>query len=425
MAAKSKQKWFRLDNAGKLYPAIATSKWSSIFRVSALLREPIVPETLQRALDRVMPRFPSMAVRMRRGFFWYYLEENKNRILAKEDSGHPCLRFQWNEEGGYLLRVLYFGRKISVEFFHSITDGTGGFIFLKTLVAEYLRLRGIRIPSGDGVLDLKSKPTPLEVEDAFQRAPLPKHKLKRRESTAYHIPGHLEPPHTLHVITATLPADIVRERSSALRVTITEYIAAVMLYACYRVQEQNGDKKGPIRVSVPVNMRRYFPTESLRNFSSYVNPEIDTRLGSFTFEEIARNVQAFMRYAVNEKRLFGGIATNVADERNLLLRLCPLPLKNFAIHMAFRYLGERVATTTLTSIGRVTAPAPMMSHVERFELMLGASATPLCNCALASTGNTMLLTFSRNMQEATLPREVLRFLVEQGIPVCVESNQEA
>jgi hypothetical protein len=36
----------------------------------------------------------------------------------------------------------------------------------------------------------------------------------------------------------------------------------------------------------------------------------------------------------------------------------------------------------------------------------------------------MTLTFSRNIRESTLEREVLRFLVKAGIPVLVESNQE-
>lgn len=423
MAARDKRKWFRLDNAGKLYPAIATSKWSSIFRVSALLTKPIVPELLQRAVDRVLPRFPSMAVRMRRGVFWYYLEENKRPFVIRQDTGHPCMRFRWNEEGGYLLRVLYYQKRISVEVFHSLTDGMGGFIFLKTLVAEYLRQCGVRIPAGEGVLDLKTKPTVSELEDAFLRAPLPTYTPKRKENPAYHLPSQKEPPHTLHVIAATMPLAKVRERSLALGVTITEFQAACLLYACYLILLENGGKgAAPIRISIPVNLRKYFATDTLRNFSSYVNVEIDPRLGQYTFEEIARAVHAYMQYAVDKKKLFGGVATNVAEERKLFLRLAPLPLKNFAINSVFRYYGDRVMTTTLTSMGRISAPEQMLLHVERFELMLGASAKPSCNCALTTTGETMLLMFTRNVRDAALERTMLRFLVEQGIPVTVESN---
>lgn len=422
---EEKKRWFKLDNAGKLYPAIATSTWSSIFRLSVVLKEQIDPELLQTAVDKVLPRFPTMAVRMRRGFFWYYLEANQQRLEVLADAGHPCMRIQWKENNGYLLRVLYYERRISVEFFHSIADGSGAMVFVKTLAAEYLRLRGIRVPSGAGVLDLKRKPTTQEMEDAFQRAPLPKLKLSRKETRAYHFPGQAEPPHTLHVIAASMPFAAVRERSRPLGITVTEYLIATMLYVAYLEQKKEGlRKERPLRVSVPVNMRSYFETETLRNFSSFVNPEIDPRLGDYTFEEIAKNVHAFMQYSLNPKLLFAGIATNVADEKRLLVRLFPLPLKNLVINTVFRYVGERAFTTTLTNLGPVTAPAAMMAHVERFELMLGVSATPCCNSALTTTGDTMLLVFTRNQQEATFPRETLRYLVAQGIPVTVESNQE-
>lgn len=420
-----KGRWFKLDNAGKLYPAIANARWSSVFRISTLLKEAVDPEALQRAVEHVLPRFPSMAVRMRRGFFWYYLESNPKPLLVMPDVGHPCMPFRWNANNGYLLRVLHYDRRISVEFFHSITDGSGGTVFLKTLTAEYLRIRGFRIPPGEGVLDLKRKPSQGEVEDAFQKAPLPSVRLSRRDTRAYHFPGDKEPPHTLHLITASMPFAPVRAKAKALNVTVTEYLTAVMLYVGYLEQNKERPRKlRPLRVSVPVNMRGYYSTETLRNFSFFVNPEIDPRLGEYTFEEIAGNVHAFMRYSLNPKLLFAGIAANVADERNLFMRLFPLPIKNLAINTVFRYVGERAFTTTLTSIGQVKAPAEMMAHVERFELLLGSSATPACNAALISTRDTMLLLFTRNQQEAALPRGVLRFLVEQGIPVTVESNQE-
>lgn len=280
MSARRKQQWFKLDNAGKLYPAIATSRWSSIFRVSAVLKEPVAPDALQSALDRVLPRFPSMAVCMRRGIFWYYLEANDRPLRVAPDTGHPCLRFRWKENNGYLLRVLYYQRRISVEFFHSLTDGSGGFVFLKTLTAEYLRLKGARILPGEGVLDVKRKPSPGEIEDAFQRVPLPKVKLSRRDSPAYRLPGELEPPHTLHVIAALMPFDKVNEQCKRLGATVTEYLAAAILFSAYQIQRREGKRKiRPIRVSVPINLRNLFQTETLRNFSSFVNVEIDPRLG--------------------------------------------------------------------------------------------------------------------------------------------------
>jgi NRPS condensation-like uncharacterized protein len=276
---------------------------------------------------------------------------------------------------------------------------------------------------GQGVLDPRKKPAPGEWEDAFQRMPLPRVHAPRREPRAYQLPGAVEPPHTLHLIAAAMPHAALAERARALHVTVTEYLTAALIYAAYRHQQQTRRKLLPVCVSVPVNMRRFFPTETLRNCSSYVNPGIDPRLGTFTFEEIAEQVHAHMRYAVYPKRLYAGIATNVASERNLFLRLCPLPIKNLAIHSVFRFVGDRTSTTTLSNLGRAEAPAPLLQHIERFEVLLGAAASPRCHCAMITTGDTLLLTFTRNLRDPLLARETLRFLVEQGVPVAVESNE--
>lgn len=72
--AKPDSQWYRLDNAGILYSALQREEYSAIYRFSALMTEPVRPAALQNAIDRVLPRFPSFAVRIRRGLFWYYRE---------------------------------------------------------------------------------------------------------------------------------------------------------------------------------------------------------------------------------------------------------------------------------------------------------------------------------------------------------------
>jgi hypothetical protein len=231
-------------------------------------------------------------------------------------------------------------------------------------------------------------------------------------------------PHTLNVIAASMPCDKVLALAREMHVTLTEYVTAVMLYTLYEAQKAEKRKPLPIRVSVPINMRAYFVTRTLRNFSSFINPFIDPRLGEYTFEEIARTVHTFLQYYNNPKLLGAIISANVQDEKKLLIRLCPLPLKNFVIGRVFRSSGERLYSSTLTNLGKVTLPTGVAPHVERLELLLGVPATPMCNAAMISTGNSLELIFSDNIVEKTLPRGVLRFLVSQGVPVTVESNRE-
>lgn len=420
-----RKRWFKLDNAAKLYPAVSNAQWSSTFRISVELYEAIDPDRLQKAVSHVLKRFPSLKVRLRAGMFWYYLEENEAPLLVRPDVGHPCMPFHFKKDNGYLLRVFYFKKRISAEFFHSLTDGSGGLIFIKTLAVEYLRLGGKKVEFDHGALNLRDTPKKEETEDAFLKIPLPKVRISRKETRAYHFPATAEIPHTLHIIAASIPCDALLARAKAVKATVTEYLVSVMLWTAYQEQaHENPRRKLPIRVSVPVNMRSFYSIPTLRNFSSFVNCGIDPRLGDYTFEEVVQEARAFLRYMVNPKLLSATIATNVADEKMLLVRLIPLAVKNLVISGIFRNAGDKLVTSTLSNLGRVEKPTGADKLIRRFEFQLGVPATPLCNCSAITTENELRLVFSSNIRETTLPREMLRFLVEQGIPVTVESNLE-
>ena len=419
-----KKPWFRLDNAGKLYPAIKTARWTSLYRMSVTMKAPINPEVLQQAVNDILPRFPSFAVRIRRGLFWYYFEQNTAPFTILKDGGHPCISLKRRENGGYLFRVIYFGSRISIEVFHAIADGSGSIVFLKTLAAQYLRRSGIPVPATEGVLDIEETPDPEEMEDAYSRLPRG-YKQKRKETRAYHLPATKEISHTLHMTVARMPVEKLKSAAKAYGVSITEYLTAVMIYVCYQVQQRGRwDKKSPVKISVPVNMRNFFPSKTLRNFSFFINPGIDPKYGTYAFDEVVSLTHHYMRYFLNGKFLAAGIATNVASERNPFIRACPLFLKNLIINGVFKRVGETGVTATLTNLGAFSLPAEMRPHVEHFEVILGPAASGRCHCSASSLGDEMTMAFSRNIRETTLERETLRFLVNAGIPVLVESNQE-
>jgi len=420
-----RKRWFKLDNAAKLYPAVSTARWSSTFRISAELYENVDPARLQRAVNMTLPRFPSLKVRMKSGLFWYYLEEISQPLTVRPDTGHPCMPFHFQKDNGYLLRVFYYRKRISAEFFHSLTDGSGGLTFMKTLVATYLRLCGKRVFYDNGALDVRTPPDKRETEDAFLQMPLPKIRISRKESRAYHFPATPEIPHTLHIIAASMPSGVIMEKAKETGVSVTEYLVSVMLWAAIREQEKiKKSRWKPVRISVPVNMRAFFPSPTMRNFSTFVNPGVDPRLGDYTFEEVAKEVRAFMRYQVNPRLLSAVIATNVADEKNLLIRLVPRVVKSWVISGIFRNAGDKLVTATLSNLGQITLPTGSEKLIRRMEFHLGCPSSPLSNAACVTSQGELRLIFCSNIRETTLARNTLCFLVEQGIPVSVESNLE-
>jgi hypothetical protein len=127
-------KWYRLDNAAKIYPAYVNRKDPGTFRLAVVLKKEVDGDRLQEALERTLPYFPSMAVTLRKGLFWYYLEENPSQPKVEVESKMPCSFMDIKATDGYLFKVVYYKKRISLECFHALTDGHGAGVFKSHLV---------------------------------------------------------------------------------------------------------------------------------------------------------------------------------------------------------------------------------------------------------------------------------------------------
>ena len=425
MSPERKLRWMRLDNAAKIYPAAARQNWSNVFRLSATLYEEVDVQVLQSALDVTVRRFPSIATRLRRGVFWYYLQQISEAPAIREESSYPLLRMSRKETRQCAFRVIVYKRRVAVEIFHSLTDGTGALIFLKTLVAEYLQQKhGISIPAEQGVLGRLEEPSEEEMEDSFLKY-AGNVSASRRENTAWRLCGTPEPAGFLHLTCLKLPAKTVLEKAHACGVSLTVFICAAMMLALQNLQKEkvpNIRRRKPIKILLPVNLRRLFPSRTLRNFALYTTPEIHPKLGEYTFEEICQVVRHWMGLEVNPKQMSMKIATNVGSERVFALKITPLFLKNIVMKAVFDAVGERKSCLSLSNLGAVTLPEVMLPYVERIDFILGAQATAPYNCGVISFGDTLYINFIRNIREPLLESHFFAVLRDMGIEVEVESN---
>ncbi len=422
-----KLRWMRLDNAAKIYPAARRRTWTNVFRLSATLTEPIKVEVLQSALDVTVRRFPSMAVRLCSGMFWYYLEELSQTPDIYEDIGHPLEQMKGRDIRTCALRVLVYQNRIAVELFHSITDGNGGLIFLKTLIAEYLeQLYGINVPAEKGVLDRREEPKESEIEDSFL-----KHKgnvaLSRKDTDAYRIKGEKEEYGFLNNVAFSFPVDVIHKEAKKYGVSITAFLASVLIQAIMEIQNKHVPdirKQKPIKVLLPVNLRKIFGSDTLRNFVLYTTPEIDPAMGEYTFEEICRIVYFQMGMEINEKRMRAKFTTNVNNEISPIIKVMPLFIKNIVMKMVFNAVGERKSTLTLSNLGAVDVPEVMKPYITRFDFILSPQSTAPYNSSAISYNGTLIFNFIRNTKEPELEAAFHSVLKRMGITAKVESNMQ-
>ncbi len=423
-----KLRWMRLDNAAKLYPAARNRNWSNVFRLSATMSESVNVDILQSALDVTARRFPSMAVRLCTGAFWYYLEELSCAPTVGKDYCYPLRRMGSRETRRCAIRVHVYGARIALEIFHSITDGTGGMIFLKSLLAEYIEQRyGVAVPAECGVLDRRQEPREEELEDSFLKYS-GEVAIRRDDTAAFAIDGTPEPHALSHVVCFHASVPTVRALAKQYGVSVTVLICAIMMQALLRVQQkQVADmrRRKPVRVLVPVNLRNLFESRTLRNFALYITPEVDPRMGEYTFEEICRTLTYQMGMELTPKRMSARFTTNVNDERAMIIKLMPLFIKNIVMKMVFNAVGERTSCLTLSNLGAVQIPEQMKPYITRFDFILSPPSSRPYNCGMISYGDTLYINFIRNTREPVLEAAFHEVARELGLSLKVESNTSA
>ena len=419
-------RWMKLDNAAKIYPAAKRRNWNNFFRISATLTEPVDVAVLRSALDVTARRFPSIAVRLRRGMFWYYLEQIPHSPAIQEEKSCPLAHVPFHEVRQCAFRVLVYHNRFAVEFFHALTDGTGGLTFFKTLLAEYLRQKyGLTIPAGDGVLGRLEEPDAEELEDSFLRY-AGNIKASRKEATAWHLTGTPEKDGFKDLVTLMIPAPALKECAKAHGVTVTELLCAAMMQAICQLQAEKVPQRRlrkPVKVLLPVNLRNLFPSKTLRNFASYITPEVDPRMGDYTFDEICAAVHHRMGLENNPQTMRAKFAANVASEQSPLLRVMPLFIKNLAMKAVFDTVGECKSCLCLSNLGVVRLPEVMAPYVARMDFIIGVQAKAPHNCGVLTWNDTVYINCIRSIREPELELHFYRVLHQLGLPVKVESNQ--
>ena len=428
MAARKKLRWLRLDNAAKIYPAARNQNWSNVFRMSATMSEEVDRAVLQSALDVTVRRFPSIAARLRRGVFWYYLQQLEQAPEIREEYCHPLTKMSRDEVRKCALRVIVYKNRIAVEMFHSLTDGNGALIFLKSLLAEYVQQRyHIAVPNTDGILDRREEPKEEELEDSFQRyaAPL---QASRKEYDAWQLSGTPEQNGFLNLTCFRLDADKVLEKAHSYGVSVTSFLCATVMLALQElqtIQVPEVRSRKAIRVLIPVNLRPLFPSNSLRNFALYTAPEILPKLGSYDMAEICKVVQHHLGSNVTAKRMGMLIATNLGAEKIMAVKLMPLFIKNFVMKQVFKAVGERKTCLSFSNLGVVRLPEAMKPYVRRLDFILGVQATAPYNCGILTYDGQMYINFIRNTREADLEYHFHKALQSLGLTATVESNRSA
>ena len=424
--AKSKKKesifdpteWYKLDNAAKVYPSSSSNEYSTLFRFAAVMKERVDGEILQQALDDLVPRFPTLMVTIKRGAFWYYFERLPFKPKVEKESLYSFQPIPLDGKR-YLFRVVYSDYRIGCEFFHSITDGTGGSTFLMSLLARYYEIKtGKRIEDYKSAKDYRDLPTPTEIEDSFQ-VYAEKHDYAKRKINFTYIPKLPKARHGVmtHVITS---ASKLNQKAKEYGATITEYVLAIIFGIMFDMRKKEGSNKD-INARVPVNLRKFFPSDTVRNFSFYLDVTLKDSVDG-GIQAYVDAVKECFKEQLNEKYLQENVNANMREERNKFIALVPLALKDIGLKITKYIMDNKAVSMDFSNYGRLNPPKELSEIVDRVEFCLKEPKDSGYKLAGVTFGDECVLTFSRTFKSSQLEKEFVRALTAEGLDVYIETN---
>lgn len=413
-------RWDRLDNTAHLFPVIAGESMSNVYRISVTLTELIEPDYLQQALDMVLPKFDGFNLRLCRGVFWYYFEENgKSAPRVREESNYPCRFIVQNKNHNYMFRVTYYKYRINLEVFHVLTDGMGGINFLKELTYQYLRLVHPELSEKYG--DSLHTDTSLNREDSFLKNYKKGSANGYQRKKAYLIKGEKLSSGEFGVMHGYMSVTSLKEVGHRYGVSINEYLVATYIWSVYTECLHSMQSEKPIRVAVPVNLRPYFNSVTTKNFFTMVSAEFHPTKENYTFEEVLDIVKTSLREQINKENLERLFSYNVSNEKLLVARAVPLFLKNIA--MRYIYTSSALANTaTVTNIGNIKVAKEYEPYIEMFHSFLAMSKGQHLKGTICSYQDTLVFSFSYDLVDPSVQRGFFRQIANDGIEVEIESN---
>lgn len=418
MKHRKRVEWTRLDNAAKIFPPTSNDKDTKVFRFTCELSEVVEPDILRRALDETLEIFPLYKSVLRKGLFWYYLETGSMLPDVKKESNPVCGRIYNEDRRSLLFRVFYYKNRISIEVFHALSDGAGALWFMKTLIYHYLTGRYQELfHKNKPLLDYDASITQ-KMDDSFlKHFSGKKALLNLNHPKAYRIRGTRREENRMQVIEGTMSVKELLNVAHEYNTTMTVYLTALFIYSIYKGMSARR-KKHPVVLSVPVNLRQYFESETARNFFSTINVGYHFGNDSTDFEQVIKSVSDSFKKELTEERLKDHLNRLTALEYNVLTRVVPLIIKDVTLRIADK-VNERGITAALSNIGRITMPSEFTPYIRQFAVYTSARRPQICIC---SFGDNLVISFTSPFTDTDIQKTFFQTLTQKGLHIEIATN---
>ena len=416
MVQMESSNWYKIDNVAKVFLATIGKRDTRAMRVSCILKEEVDPEILRAAVLSAIEDRPQMQVRIRRGFFWHYMEDTLVKPIVKEESDRVCPLLYTPSKTMLHYQVTYFGKRINLDICHVLTDGTGAVEFLNIIVLDYLKkkypgeLTDVTIHSGASHGDLNQD----SFRQFFGNAKL---SPRSRKAAAFH-PGNIKLPYNqLQFFEIMLPTKDVLTKAKELKVSLTSYLGALWMLSIHDEMPRR-KRKLPVTISLPVNLRNYYPSEIIRNFFNSVNVThvFDKPI---TLEELAVEFDASLKEQLTTEQVMKKMDNFETMEYVAPVRVVPLFIKQWVVRYFSKKSSKKVSLT-FSNMGIQNPPEAVAEKVDNYT---GFCSTNTIFSTMFSYKDKLTLGVSYAYIDTGVVKNFVRYLSKAGIDITVSATE--
>ena len=420
-----KSKWKKLDNAAKIFPSLAGRKDSEVFRVSCTLYEDIDPALLQNALDSALELYPTFTDTIRRGVFWYYLENTELAPTVHPEDRTPLTPL-YGDQCKLLIDVTYYKNRINLEVFHALADGMGALVFLRTIVYFYLvyahpdEFSGVSVETDDSTERERESDGFDQYYESSRGDHLNFEFLGDKEKTgrAYRFDKNYAPDYRQFVTEGNAAVYDVVKAAKCYNATVTEFLCALLMLSIYDTMEPK-DRKKSVVVAIPVNLRNYFTSNTLRNFFGMIHVSYDfSKNGYDTLQDVIDSVKKSFKRENTLENMEQKISSQMKMERHPIVRACPLFIKDLVV-MSMQRLSMKRRTMVLSNVGVISVQKDFEKYIDSFTVFNSSRTRQMCLCSFE---NKMSLTFAGGLSCHDVERAFFRRLATFSDSVAVATN---
>lgn len=411
--------WRKLDSQAKVFSLASNNKYSSIFRLSVLLNEEIECEILQNALELTLKKYEAYKVKMSRGLFWYYLEENTKLPIVSEENGELFRKINTKSNNDYLFKVTYFKNKINIDFFHVLTDGNSGIEFLKDVVYRYLEIKysnKIKENKLNELIVLKDS------ENAYVKNYKKNISHNDLAQKAYMIKGEKLPEGKIGINHFNIDLNDLKLCSKEKLCSLSMYIVAMIGYSIYEANYKKNNGKYPINLCIPINLKKYFPTTTLSNFFSYMMISLKLKRNKeYSFEDILDIVKKEFEKKLKQEKILATMSSIVDSTNNPFIRGVPLFCKKAIVRIGSLEV-KRHFTMTISNIGIINIDKEYSEYIESFFTILSPDWAERMKCGICSYKNKLVVTLGTVLNNNMIETQFKKILEKNNIHFNIEGN---